>query len=187
MELLSKDISVNNFKYINNYEPRLKVFLEGKELKNFCTGVKIDEGFDYFVMAKFFLFIVLNPMRGLKIIGREKHNKRLKDIISIQKLLFRENYSFDCEEDILDIEIKKKDTTDKKIFYGYISHTDIHADCLENFNVKDVANTIIKIFRENNIDRRNLGGEMKKRQNYILSRDGLPKLIDIDPYFYYVE
>ena len=186
-----KNISVNNIEYVCNYESKLKLFIDKRELTH-CTQFRTftpipEKCFDYFTIAKFFLFIAITPTIGIKILQSKKHEDLLERIIQIQKLLFDEDFSFNCEDIITEFNIKDNKTSKDFHYFGYVTETDINKNCFDKFDIKKTSKSIIKIFKENKIDRKNLGLEMLKRRNYILTSDGYPKLIDIDPYFYYVK
>jgi len=194
--MLSDNISVNKIEYVCGYEPKLKLFIDERELlhhtqfyeKRTKVFTEIPEKcFDYFTIGKFFLFIAITPIVGIKILHSKKHENSLDRIIQIQRLLFDEGFSFNCEDIITEFNIKDNETDKTFSYLGYISETDINKNSFDEFDIGKVAKSIIKIFRENKIDRNNLGLEMLKRRNYILASDRQPKLIDIDPYFYYVK
>jgi len=190
------EILINNFDYLfckKKIEYRkLKMYLNGKEVGALHKVFKKRTSFTkFFTRGKFFIFILLNETTGLKIllplIKRDGYEE-LKKVIKIQKILYKNGVSFDCEDVILEVPIKDMALNTKLVFIGYITNTDIDFKCLgqrHKYDLNDISNRAMNIFKENHIDRWNLHLELLKPKNYVLTNENKYSFIDIDPKFYF--
>jgi len=181
-------IEINNFDYLKRQSKNLRVYINESEIYSLWKTIKKEDYFkNFFSFGKFFFFISSNKMNGLKILfpSRKNQYERLKKIIKIQKIFYENKVSFDCEDTILEFSIKEMDSGEQRFFIGYITNTDIDFRYIrKKYILKEPVENILKVCKENNIDRWNLHVELLKRKNYILTKNGY-KLIDIDPKFYF--
>lgn len=165
---------------------------------------------NYFARGKFFIFLLLNKKTGLKFFHSHKNKvnsniiKSLKTIIRIQKIFYQERLSFDCEDEIIEIIIEDSVFHEKHTYYGYKTCLDIDIKKMEEMGLYKVldwqrtnghinifpdgekmCNKILEVMKANNINRRSqLGKELIKSSNYILTNNNELKFIDIDPRMY---
>jgi len=187
-------ILVNDFNYFFcNTSPgfeKLEVYLNGEKLVEFETNFEeITSFIKYFSRGKYFLFVLLNKTTGLKIlrplIDRNQHEE-IKKIIKIQKILYKNGVSFDCEDTVLEIPIRDTASNTQRIFMGYITNTDINFECpKQKYDLIDMHSILTNIFEENHITRCQLRYELRKPKNYILTNENKYNFIDIDPRFYF--
>ena len=151
---------------------------------------------NFYTYGKYFIFILLNDRLGLKILhnkidihteNREKES--LEKVIKIQKLLYKENITFNCSDKPIDIRIKYKSLNESKLSYCYLTETDINRKKIEHSYFKKMVLQQYPylsdiIYNQLNIRRGRLRYELRKVANFILTPKNELKLIDIDPKFY---
>ena len=183
-------INVDTLEYfLSSKKRRLRLFLDDEELVNFLK-MRSKEFIKYFHRSKFFLFVLLHENVGLKILINkggytEPDEVILKRIIKIQKIFYDEGLSFDCEEDVLKVLIGEQIFGQRKVFYGYLTDTDIDFSKFHPKEDSDYRREIFQrvndVFKANNLVRNQLKEETKKVGNYITTTDGEIKFVDFDP------
>lgn len=188
----SYDIKINDWKYftrVNKSYDKIKLFLDGEEILNFND--KYTNYFaKHFIKCRFFLFILLDEYSGLKILCDDEHKydyyKAIELVIKIQKILHKEGVSFDCDDEVLEIDIEDIANKEKRSFYGFRTDTDICFERLEERFTHDFHSKyelLSSIFVKHRIRRYMGHHELFKPENYIFTNDNKLMFIDIDPRF----
>lgn len=186
-------ISVNDFNYFlsrrNKLWSKLKVYLNNKKLVDLERNEEPITSFvPFFSRGKFLIFILLNRTIGLKILcrfGKMDPHESLKKIIKIQKILYKNGVSFDCQDVILEIPITEIESNTQRIFLGYITDTDINFKRQKiQYDLNNISNEVLNICKKNYISRQRLSRETIKYNNYVFTNKNKYKFIDIDPKFH---